>query len=425
MCCSLVAASRKFRFYPDTAVKLLSVGTVLKIFFLTSLLSSNFLYAANITGLRLWVAPDHTRVVFDLDEKIDYKNFTLANPNRLVIDIDNAKLINSKVIKDLNWTETQVKDLRYSTRKKYLRVVFDLKKSINYKLFTLEPNSLIKHNRLVLDIYDKKEKVAETKSNLPIAISTEIKEHNKYRKFNIIVDAGHGGDDPGAIGPRGTREKDVVLKVAQYLSQYIDNDKSMRAYLTRTGDYYIGLRDRTSKARDSQADLFVSIHADGFHDHRARGASVFVLSERGASSELAKWIADHENASDLVGGVSLDNKDPMLASVLLDLSQTASNQSSYRVASNILDEMAKVTYMHKTRVEKAGFVVLKSPDIPSILVETGFISNPQGEKKLRTNAYQRKLAYSIYKGIKKYFETEPRPVRTNFDDAIIQAKNDK
>lgn len=385
----------------------------------------NLTHASTVTGLRLWMAPDNTRVVLDLNGKAQYKKFTLKNPNRLVIDIEEAKLLNDEIIKDVDWDDTEVARLRYSSNKKYLRFVFDLKKPINYKVFDLEPNNVISNYRIVLDIYSQDQNKSNQVVNLPVIIDKSASGTiRRFSKFNVVIDPGHGGDDPGSIGGSGTREKDVVLSISKYLKEYIDQDKDMRAILTRTGDYYIGLKQRTEKARDNQADLFVSIHADGFRDSRAKGASVFVLSERGASSELAKWIAEHENASDLVGGVSLDNKDPMLATVLLDLSQTASNHSSYRVANKVLKEISKVTYMHKPGVEKAGFVVLKSPDIPSILVETGFITNPVGERNLRSESYQRKIAHTIYTGIKTYFKTEPRPNRQDFDKVIMQAKND-
>lgn len=374
------------------------------------------IYAATIDSIRLWKSPDNTRIVFDMDEAVIYKSFILENPYRLVIDFDASQFKTKNLVKDIKWQHTDVVNLRHSTNKNKLRIVLDLKDSINYKIFDLVPNSQIEAHRVVLDIESKAKKIQQIE-DLPKM--TKIVSP-KTRLFNVIIDPGHGGEDPGAIGSSGTKEKDIVLEVSKYLKYYIDQDKDMRAFLTRDSDYYIGLTERTEKARGNQADLFVSIHADGFKDWRPRGASVYVLSERGASSELAKWIADHENKSDLVGGVKIDDKDTMLATVLLDLSQTASNRSSNKVANSILDELSKVSYLHKTNVEQAGFRVLKSPDIPSVLVETGFISNPKGERMLRTSSYQRKLAYSIYKGIKSYFKTQPRPA---FDDVIMQAKN--
>ncbi len=380
-------------------------------------------YASSLNSVRLWIAPDVTRVVLDLDQDVDYKNFILDSPDRLVIDIKDAELIDKKIIQNVNTENTDIVQIRYSRKNQYLRLVFDLKHKIDYKIFTLKANELISSYRIVLDITNKENKKAA--AQLPKITNINpipSKVTKKFRKFNIVIDPGHGGEDPGSVGRNGTREKDVVLQISKYLKQYIDEDNDMQGILTRDSDYYIGLYARTEKARRHQADLFISVHADGFRDQRAKGASVFTLSERGASSELAKWIADKENASDLVGGVSLDNKDKMLATVLLDLSQTASNQASNHVANNILNELSKVTYLHKSQVEKARFVVLKSPDIPSLLVETGFITNPNGESNLRSSNYQREIARAIYKGVKLYLKTQPRPL---FDDVILQAKNDK
>ena len=380
-------------------------------------------YAASVNGIRVWRSPENTRVVFDLDSAVKFDHFLLDSPERLVIDIEKSSLKNKALLKNLKWNNTDIAQLRYSTgkNKSQLRIVLDLNNKISYKIFSLAPNGILYGHRLVLDISNKTEKQNLTNVRLKLTTANTPKNATPHKVFTVIIDPGHGGEDPGALGPLGTKEKDVVLQISTYLKQYIDQDKNMRAVLTRNNDYYIGLRERTEKARYNQADLFVSVHADGFKDYRAKGASVFVLSERGATSELAKWIADRENASDLVGGVSLDNKDAMLATVLLDLSQTASNRLSYQAANTVLQEMSKVSDLHKSHVEKAGFVVLKSPDIPSILIETGFISNPRGEQNLRTSAYQRKLAYAIYKGLKRYIQTQPRP---NFDDVIMQANND-
>lgn len=389
---------------------------------LLSLAFNSVTFAANVNGVRLWQSPDTTRVVIDLDKEAKYASFDLDSPHRLVLDLENSKMKNHTLLQKLNWDDTDVVQVRYSTNKNHLRLVFDLKNKIKYKIFNLAASQAIYGHRLVLDIEKKAEKkVITNSSNKKLPKLTSLAPAID-RKFVVVIDPGHGGDDPGAIGPMGTQEKDVVLEISKYLKQYIDQDGDMQAVLTRDKDYYIGLRGRTQKARGHQSDLFISVHADGFRDKRAKGASVFVLSERGASSELAKWIADTQNASDLVGGVSLDNKDTMLATVLLDLSQTASNRAGYQVANTVLREIATISDLHKAQVQKAGFVVLKSPDIPSILVETGFISNPNGERNLMTKAYQRKMAYSIYRGIKAYFKTQPRP---SFTHDVMQAKNDK
>jgi len=223
----------------------------------------------------------------------------------------------------------------------------------------------------------------------------------------VAIDAGHGGEDPGAIGPRGTREKTVVLQIAKKLAHFINSERGMRAVLTRQGDYYLPLRKRVELARKRKADLFISLHADAFTNSRVRGSSVYVLSRRGASSEHARWLAERENASDLIGGVSLDDKDGLLASVLLDLSQTASLEASIDAAERVLNGLKKVGKLHKPGVESGAFAVLKSPDIPSLLVETAFISNPQEEKKLLSAAHQQKLARTLAVSVKRYFEGNP------------------
>ena len=225
----------------------------------------------------------------------------------------------------------------------------------------------------------------------------------------IAIDAGHGGEDPGARGPRGTREKTVVLQIAKRLERLVDREPGFRAVMIREGDYFMPLRKRASKAHEHRADLFVSIHADAFHDRRARGSSVYVLSQRGATSEMARILAETENAADLIGGVSLNDKDDLLKTVLLDLSQTASIEASMEVGENVLGHLRRLGKVHKRRVQQAGFVVLKSPDIPSILVETAFISNPGEERQLRNGKHQQNLATAILKGIKSYFRNNPPP----------------
>jgi N-acetylmuramoyl-L-alanine amidase len=231
----------------------------------------------------------------------------------------------------------------------------------------------------------------------------------KLRDLVIAIDAGHGGEDPGARGKKGTREKDVVLSIARRLAALVDKEPGMRAVLVRRGDYYIGLRKRMEIARKNRADLFISIHADAFKDRRVQGASVYAVSRRGASSEMARWLAARENAADLVGGVSLDDKDDLLAEVLLDLAQTATLEASNEVAGNVLTEMKRIGRVHKRSVQHAGFVVLKSPDIPSLLVETAFISNPSEENRLRSGKHQQKVAAAILGGVRRYFADNPPP----------------
>jgi N-acetylmuramoyl-L-alanine amidase len=236
--------------------------------------------------------------------------------------------------------------------------------------------------------------------------ASAIKSRKQQRPFIVAIDAGHGGEDPGAVGPRGAREKNVVMQISRELQLLVNKEPGMKAYLTRDGDYFVPLRTRIDKARMAQADLFISIHADAFKDRRAHGASVFSLSAHGASSEAARWIAEQENRSDLIGGVSLDDKDQMLASILLDLSQTASNAASLTLGDAVLSQIKPIAPLHGSkRVQQAGFLVLKSPDIPSILVETEFISNPAAEQKLTSKSYQRQMASAIMHGIKQYRQT--------------------
>jgi len=245
------------------------------------------------------------------------------------------------------------------------------------------------------------------------------------RDLIVAIDAGHGGEDPGAIGKRGTREKNIVMSISRKLEKLVNKQAGMKAVMIRNGDYYVSLRNRTKKARKANADVFVSIHADAFRNNKARGSSVFILSKRGASSETARWLAAKENSSDLAGGVSLDDKDDLLAKVLLDLSQTATIEGSSSVADRVLKGLKNIGKTHKKQVERAGFVVLKSPDIPSILVETGFISNHAEEKKLRTSKYQKKLAKAIFTGVNAYFKRYPIPGTIYGQDIAINSPSDK
>ena len=353
-------------------------------------------------GVRFWTAPDHIRVVFDTSGPVQHQLFTLHNPERLVIDVTGARAQDSLKSKDVN--EGLIKGVRAAMYKPdVLRIVLDLKQGIRPKSFTLKPNQQYGH-RLVVDLYNKTETTGKA-----VVKKTVTDRKNQLRDLVIAIDAGHGGEDPGAIGRRGTKEKDVVFSIAKKLAALIEKEPGMRAVLIRKGDYYIGLRKRIDKARKYNADLLISIHADGFRDGRARGSSVFVLSNRGASSEMARWLAVKENHSDLAGGVSLDDKDGLLAEVLLDLSQTATIEASLEVADNMLGELKGVGKTHKSSVQQAGFVVLKSPDIPSILIETAFISNPQEEKKLRSKQHQQKLARAMLRGIRDYFGKHPLP----------------
>lgn len=385
---------------------------ILGSFLLCTLLPAS-VFAADVQGVRLWRAPDNTRLVFDLTGPVQHKVFTLKNPERVVIDFKGAKL--KKDLRSILDSKSPIKDVRTGSQAGELRIVLDMHQAVRPKSFSLQPNQQYGH-RLVVDLFDEdpiaafaspiKEQVAHT---VPAAVPKKVSPKGQ-RDIIIAIDAGHGGEDPGAIGPGGLREKDVVLAIAKELQRQINAQKGFSAVLVRTGDYFIPLRKRTEIARQKNADLFVSVHADAAPRASAYGASVFALSDRGATSETARWLADSENRSDLIGGagnVSLGDKDQVLAGVLLDLSMTATLSSSLDVGQRVLNQMSGVTKLHKSRVEQAGFMVLKSPDIPSILVETGFITNPAESRKLNNRTHQMAIARSITEGIKQFFHNSP------------------
>ncbi|MGR9072715.1 MAG: N-acetylmuramoyl-L-alanine amidase [Gammaproteobacteria bacterium] len=355
----------------------------------------------SVKSLRFWTAPDHTRLVFDASSNPVHEIFLLENPRRLVIDIKNARL--SKPLIQPPMEHSIFSGIRSGIRNGTdLRIVLDLKRTVSPKSFALQPNNEYGH-RLVVDLFNRPAMNAKMETPKVVA-----KTYNSgSRDIVVAIDAGHGGEDPGAHGPKGTQEKKVVLEISKKLAGMIDNYPGMRAVLIRKGDYYVGLRKRMDIARDARADLFVSIHADAFKNSRVQGASVFTLSSSGASNEAARWLANQENASDLVGGVSLDDKDDVLASVLLDLSQTAAQEASVDVAGKVLRNFGKIGKLHQHQVQKAGFVVLKSPDIPSILVETAYISNPSEELKLKNSTHQQRMAKAIFEGILDYFGQNP------------------
>ena len=378
--------------------------------------------ASDIRGVRLWRAPDNTRLVFDLTGPVQHSVFTLTAPNRIVVDVSNARMATN--LAQMSLTNTPITGVRSAQRNgNDLRVVIDLSAAVTPKSFVLAPNQQYGH-RLVVDLFDSPAgaaaagaPVAASAPPVPVIPTQAPPKANPApggkRDIIVAIDAGHGGEDPGALAPfKGQYEKHVTLAIAKELQRQINAEKGMRGVLVRTGDYFIPLRKRTEIARKHGADLFVSIHADAAPRQSASGASVYALSERGATSETARWLADAENQSDLIGGagnVSLDDKDKMLAGVLLDLSMTASLTSSLNVGQKVLSNMGRITHLHKRRVEQAGFMVLKSPDIPSILVETGFISNPNEAKKLATAAHQQALARSITAGVKQFFHENPPP----------------
>ncbi|VAX09346.1 N-acetylmuramoyl-L-alanine amidase [hydrothermal vent metagenome] len=362
------------------------------------------LQAANpsINDLRLWAAPDHTRLVFDTSGPVDHSLMRLNAPDRLVIDIKHASLHASMPL--TREKDRYIKRLRSGVRNKNdLRIVLDLKQDVQPKSFMLKPNDKYGH-RLVIDLYG----VDKTSGKKP-GVTKTVLDGRGPRDIIVAIDAGHGGEDVGASGPRGNREKDVSLAISRRLEALIKAEPGMRPVMTRTGDYYVALRKRMHIARQQKADLFISIHADAFRDPRVKGASVYTLSSRGASSEAARWLANSENSSDLVGGVKLDDKDDLLASVLLDLSQNATRQVSTEAASQVYRQLKKIGDVHGRRVQQAGFMVLKSPDIPSILVETSFISNPAEERKLIDPRHQQKLAKAILSGVRSYFNAAPPP----------------
>ena len=358
-------------------------------------------FAADVDGFRVWTDPDKTRAVLDLDARTNYQLFTLDNPPRVVIDLKNSSLDDS-----LAFVEEHagvIDGVRHGEPDKdTLRIVLDLENKSDVRSFLLDPTGVYGY-RLVIDLFPKNRAISKT------TLKQVSSQQTPDRDVVIAIDAGHGGEDPGATGKNRTREKNVVLEIARELKKTIDAQPGLTAVLTRNGDYYIPLRDRFEKARSHRADLFVSIHADAFKNRKVSGSSVFVLSGKGASSEFARRLAASENSSDLIGGVTLNDKDDMLASVLLDLSQSATMEASNAVADSVFGSLRVLGKTHKSHVERANFMVLKSPDVPSILVETAFISNPAEERRLNDPAWQRKTARFITDGIQNYFYMSPPP----------------
>ncbi|MFT4520691.1 MAG: N-acetylmuramoyl-L-alanine amidase [Halioglobus sp.] len=353
-------------------------------------------WAAQVHDVRLWRAPDHTRIVFDLTGPAQHKLIVLSNPSRIVLDLEDTSLKTDLATVKLD--DTPVQRIRSAVRDEDdLRVVLDIGTDITPKSFSLKANEQA-GDRLVVDLYDKKTKNVEVKKSA---------KQSAKRDIVIAIDAGHGGEDPGALGPNRAREKDVVLAIAKKLNALLKADSGFKPTLIRSGDYYISLKGRRELARERQADLFVSIHADAFRLKQANGASVYALSTRGATSTAANYLAERENAADLVGGVSLADKDDVLAGVLADLSMTSTLDTSLKLGDRVLRNVDTVAKLHKSNVEQAGFAVLKSPDIPSILVETGFISNPSESRQLATPSYQKKMAGAIHRGIKDWFLAHP------------------
>ena len=429
---------------------------------LTLLLTESELVQANkgakLIGVRIWPSEDYTRVTIESDHVLFINHQLLTGPDRLVVDIDGLEL--NPTLRDLvakvKPNDPYVAQIRVGQfQPTVVRLVFDLKESVKPQLFTLEPVAEYQY-RLIFDLYPsnppdplmqlvkesaKKERLlseANAKGSPvdqvaneedPIAafakrahsakdqkaitpdtkrISPENPQRSPFRQMvTIALDPGHGGEDPGAIGARGSYEKNIVLAIAKRLKNKIDQEESMRPFLTREGDYFIPLHRRVFKAQQVKADLFISIHADAFIQPHAKGASVFALSQQGATSSTARWMANKENASDLIGGMNIKIKDREVAHLLLDMSTTAQINDSLKVGNSVLRNIGHFAPLHKNRVEQAGFAVLRAPDIPSILVETAFISNPQEEKRLNDEEYQDRIAQAILKGIKDYFSQNP------------------
>jgi N-acetylmuramoyl-L-alanine amidase len=363
---------------------------------LLATLVSRPVIAVEVRDVRVWAAPENTRVVVDLSANAAHSLLVLRNPDRVVLDVAGARLAKGAHTRPAG--AGAVKVVRMAHRPSgELRIVLDLARPIQAKSFLTPPNAHYGY-RLVVDL------------GTAAAADRPIKAQHApadARDLIIAIDAGHGGEDPGAIGMNGTREKDVVLAIARELALKINAEAGMKAYLTRNGDYFVPLRDRMRRARAQQADLFVSIHADSIRDRSIDGSSVYILSQRGATDEASRWLAERENASDLIGGVSLEDKDNLLASVLLDLSQSASLNASLVAAERVLHELTQAGEVRKPQVQQARFMVLKSPDVPSMLVETAYISNPQEEVRLRTQAHQAKLAAAIHQGVHDYFYANP------------------
>ncbi len=458
---------------PNKVLSKVILNTIVKQFLVLAswiLLSLNVHAANSITAARVWPAQDYTRITLESEQPIKYQLIVLKNPDRLALDIENIDLNSAlKTLTDkILSSDPYIKQVRVANfQANVVRIAVDLKGEIKPNIFALPPAGDYKY-RLVLDIYplqdalmamlmkkseeDNKPEIVNNNQPKPIIeplppssgeaadavespasepsingndniekpINTEkpnnaekpsSKSKDNTRLITIAIDAGHGGEDPGARGANGSHEKVITLALAKKLKAKIDAEPTMRGVLTRDGDYFIPLGTRVVKARKLKADLFISIHADAFTNPAARGSSVFALSEKGATSAGARYLAQKENESDLIGGVSLNGRDPLLAKTLLDLSQAATINDSLKLGKLVLGHIGEINKLHKNNVEQAGFAVLKSPDIPSILVETAFISNPEEEKKLNNDDYQEKLADSILSGIKKYFAANPALAR--------------
>jgi N-acetylmuramoyl-L-alanine amidase len=396
-------------------------------------------FGAKLLAVRMWPAEDYTRVTLESDEVLKVSHQLLTNPHRLVVDVEGLELTNTlkELVAKVKSNDPYVSQVRVGQfQPKVVRLVFDLKESIQPQLFSLEPVGSYQ-NRLVFDLYPtvandplmdlvrssskksaaldledpigaiaRKEALKQAKQDGHGAHKADPKSPYK-RLLTIAIDPGHGGEDPGAIGKRGSREKDIVLAISRKLKEKIEQEPDMRSYLTRDGDYFVPLHTRVNKARRVQADLFVSVHADAFIQSHAKGASVFALSQQGATSTAARWLANKENNADLIGGLNIKSQDKQVAQLLLDMSTTAQIKDSLKLGDAVLKQIGGFAKLHKKHVEQASFAVLKAPDVPSILIETAFISNPEEEARLNDVEYQEQIASAILKGIRSYFAKNP------------------
>ncbi len=392
-------------------------------------------WGAKLLAVRMWPAEDYTRVTLESNEVLKVSHQLLANPHRLVVDVEGLELTPTlkELVAKVKSNDPYVAQVRVGQyQPKVVRLVFDLKESIQPQLFTLDPVGDYQ-NRLVFDLYptvasdplmdlvrQSAKKAADLEAEDPIGAiarresqKPDAKESHKESKpshrrlLTIAIDPGHGGEDPGAIGKRGSREKDIVLAISRRLKEKVEREPDMRSYLTRDGDYFVPLHVRVNKARRVRADLFVSIHADAFVRPHARGASVFALSQQGATSTAARWLANKENGADLIGGLNIKTQDRQVAQLLLDMSTTAQIKDSLKLGDAVLKQIGGFARLHKKQVEQASFAVLKAPDVPSILIETAFISNPEEEARLNDHEYQDQIAEAILKGIRNYFAKNP------------------
>lgn len=393
---------------------------------LLSVSQVGFAAASQVIAVRVWPASSYTRVTLESNNQLKYRQFALSNPARVVVDIEGAHL--NSVLKGIGMRVSVDDPFIKSARvgqfdPKTVRMVFELKQSVTPHLFALAPVAEFKE-RLVMDLYpanrDSEQdpllalledyNSGQLDKKMPLEKGPKPGKAGRDRPIVIMLDPGHGGEDPGAIGPNKTREKDIVLSIARRLKALLDKERNMKVYMTRNEDVFIPLKVRVAKAQKQRADLFVSIHADAFTTAAARGSSIFALSTKGATSTAAKYLAQTQNAADLIGGVGRSG-DRYLDHTMFDMVQSLTINDSLKFGKEVLKRLGKVNKLHKNSVDQAGFAVLKAPDIPSILVETAFLSNPEEERKLRTAKFQQEVAESILAGIKAYFSDSSRRAR--------------